>query len=623
MTLLELRERGRRRAEQLWIRMWRRLPLGAQLRTRVEALIPKSVAPSPYSQPPDEFERPPPRARFSLARADERAIGWRPFEAAPLPTTLPTIVALHFSPQSDDWTNVARARPQLEGHAQPRLPAFGYYDPADPSMLARQASCARAYGISVFAFVVGAGPRRAADAYLATPALTLPFCLVWTKETDDDAFVALLRRAIADARYWKLRDRLVVIASSTPTAKQVAAWRTAGALFVVVRADTLPPHCDALLSSALSESTPVPSLPELLNPAFRGLVSDYRTRSPHALPAGALPLVELGHDDEPTRPGFGTMEAHAAPRIFADKLAAVIARTKEPIFVDAFNDWAHGAVLEPDARLGHAYLASLRTSLAPRAPAALPCVVLHAYYVELLEEIALALRASGLRVRLIVTTPVEREAAVRQRLAELGLAAEVEAHENRGRDILPFLRVANRLVDEGVELVLKLHTKSSGHRLDGARWRAELIGRLLDHDRATKIVDAFARDPRLGCVAPEGHYLPLSAYWGWNEDNVRYLCTRLGIAAPDIARDYFPAGSMFWIRAAALRPLLDAHLGEWEFPAEGGYVDGTMAHAVERALGLTVQGAGLVTRTAAAVCGIAFDDETGYAYAEATGPDIR
>jgi lipopolysaccharide biosynthesis protein len=76
---------------------------------------------------------------------------------------------------------------------------------------------------------------------------------------------------------------------------------------------------------------------------------------------------------------------------------------------------------------------------------------------------------------------------------------------------------------------------------------------------------------------------------------------------------------MFWARLAALRPLLDAHLGEWEFPAEGGYVDGTIAHAIERALGLAVQGARMKTRTAASVCGLPFDDDALFAYADPTG----
>jgi len=182
--------------------------------------------------------------------------------------------------------------------------------------------------------------------------------------------------------------------------------------------------------------------------------------------------------------------------------------------------------------------------------------------------------------------------------------------------------VANRLLDEGFDIVLKLHTKHSSHRTDGDTWRAQLIGRLVEPSRAGTIVEAFRRDPELGCVAPEGHVLPLGVYWGWNEETVRYLCVRMGIADPDVRNDRFAAGSMFWMRLEALRPLLDAHLGEWEFEPEGGYVDGTMAHGVERALSLAVVGSGFRLETAARVCGVSHEDDSAYPFAPASHPEL-
>ena len=129
------------------------------------------------------------------------------------------------------------------------------------------------------------------------------------------------------------------------------------------------------------------------------------------------------------------------------------------MFVNAWNEWAEGAVLEPDQRLGHAWLQATRSALqraagAGRVRPARPCVVVHAWDADAFDEILSMLGQSGIDARLVVTTSPEREASVRARLDARGMAAEIEVRDNRGRDILPFLHVANRLLDEGEDVVL-------------------------------------------------------------------------------------------------------------------------------------------------------------------------
>jgi lipopolysaccharide biosynthesis protein len=107
-----------------------------------------------------------------------------------------------------------------------------------------------------------------------------------------------------------------------------------------------------------------------------------------------------------------------------------------------------------------------------------------------------------------------------------------------------------------------------------------------------EIFEAFKRSNDLALVAPEGHILSMDTYWGSNADSVRYLCRRMGVAGPDVGCSFFPAGSMFFVRLDALRPLLDAHIGEHEFEGESGQVDGTLAHAIERIFGVLANHAG-------------------------------
>ena len=627
----------------------------AGLQWRLQALIDGPNAGPGKSAPPGMTSaRPPRRALVALARADEPAIGFKLCSAAPVDRALATrIVARFVTPTPETQRQISRARPQFEGHAQPRLPSI-FNLCLTPATLRQQAELAWQYGIDAFAFDLDADDQRPQPAlmYCQLGDLALSYCAV-LKSADlrlhANGLVARLQPLLADPRYLRADDRPVLlvedIAGDSVAASELALWRDLaqrhglGALFMVVRrpaggddpiacgfdATLTPPPDIKTLPSIEHRQTPV-------NPDFAGDVHDWRALAPAPeASAATLAMVLSGADDEPLHPQCGRVGAHASPRAYGDwlcrslvQMASAGTPTRSLVVVDSWNDWPRGAVLEPDTRLGHAYLDATRRARAAasrllsgasgvRQPR--PCAVVHVYYLELVDEIATALLAAGNDWRVVVTTQACHAEEVAARLAARGITAEVEVHENRGRDILPFLRVANRLLDEGVEVVLKLHTKQSLHMADGAAWRAELVGRLVGPDRARQIVEAFESDPTLGCVAPEGHVLRLAEFWGANEDTVRHLCVRMGAPDPEPAHDEFVAGSMCWVRLSALRPLLDAHLGEWEFAAEQGHIDGTMAHAVERTLALAVKHAGFKTTTAADLCGAAFLGGAEYAFA--------
>lgn len=574
-----------------------------------------------------------------------------------------------------EWHNVTRALPQFEGHAQPRLPAeLGFYDLRLSTVMHKQMQLARDYGIGAFCsyFYWFAGKtllEAPLQQWLADPSLDLPLCLCWGNENwsrrwdgraddiligqqhsaeDDIAFIEHVARYLTDPRYLRVDGKpllLVYRPSLLPDAKATASrWRDwcrkhgIGELQLayVQSFDRVDPRAigfDAAVEFPPNNTTldPITARQRLINTGYSGSVFDWRELAQASMTQREpgyprYPGVNPAWDNEPRRNGRGRVFTHASPRGYRDWLRHAIAMARrrfasQPlVFINAWNEWAEGAVLEPDTRLGHAWLQATRDALAP-APVAdtRPCAVIHIWYPELLDELVDALRASGIAWRVIITTATEREIRVRERAATLGLDATIEVFENRGRDILPFLHVANRLLDEGVTTVLKLHGKRSTHRRDGDSWRSELLGKLLAPERATRIVAAFHDDPTLGLVHAEGHLQPLHYFWGANESNVDYLTRRLGIAAAQVDRDHFIAGSMFWLRPAALRPLLDAHLDTGGFDAEAGQLDGTLAHAVERMFCLSAGACGFHTSAIPTLLGLADAPSAPYPYARRSG----
>ncbi|WP_434982651.1 glycoside hydrolase family 99-like domain-containing protein [Xanthomonas arboricola] len=552
-----------------------------------------------------------------------------------------------------EWRNVSRALAQFEGHQQPRLPAdLGFYDLRTLQVMREQARLAQEYGLGAFCFYFY---WFAGKTLLEMPiaqrhedtSITLPFCLCWANEkwarrwdgrgddilidqahsADDDlAFIAHIATYLRNPTYLRVDGRpllLVYRPHLLPDPAQTAArWRKwcrengVGEIHLAYvqgfeRPDPRDIGFDAAVEFPPNMSTPasVTARQRLLNPEFNGEVLDWRelARDMEQRPLREYTLypgVNPGWDNEPRRSGKGRIYLHASPRRYRDWLSRTLRHrlasappAHRMVFINAWNEWAEGAVLEPDARLGHAWLEATRQALtrAPdvvtesRSPSA--CVVLHAWYLDVLNEMLDAIAECGTPLRIIVTTDLTKVIEVNQCIQQRGIQAEVEGFENRGRDILPFLHVANRLLDEGVQLVLKLHTKKSTHRDDGNAWRNEMLAALLMPQRVDAIVDAFSTDPLIGLMAPDGHLLPVTDFIGGNADALDYLAVRTGTDAPD-ATSLFASGSMFWARLEALRPLLDAHLHPSEFESEQGQIDGTLAHAIERFVGLAVTSSG-------------------------------
>lgn len=598
----------------------------------------------------------------------------------PLPATLVAfyLPQFHTIPENDawwgkgftEWRNVTRALPQFEGHYQPKLPGdLGFYDLRNVEVMHEQARLAREYGISAFCFYFyWFGGKTLLETplrnWLNDKTIDLKFCLCWANEKwtrtwdgrgdeilidqqhspdDDIAFIAHVAEYMRDPRYLQVDGKPVlvvyrpgVMADMASTSKRWRSWCSANGIGDIhlsyVQSFEKPDPKDIGADSAIEfppnafSASPVSQSQRLLNSSYNGSVLDWRDVAGQAAAKERYPLIPCVNpswDNEARRPGKGRTYLHASPQAYRDWLASTIAEplagidSHSLVFINAWNEWAEGAVLEPSAYYGHAWLDATRGALQrsksgkktakPVNP--LPCAVVHAWHPELLPEILALLRESGLPWRIIITTAPEREVSVRAILQRMDRNdIEVVVLENRGRDILPFLKLAHRLEREGCDVVLKLHTKKSTHRRDGDAWRKDLIEKLASPRSASVLHAAFLSDDTLGLVAPAGHLLPLSFYWGANEANVVHLATRMGLPPPAPDSETFAAGSMFWVRLRALRPLLDANLGDQDFEREEGQVDGTFAHAIERMFAFASRGAGLRVITSAELCGSEGDD---------------
>jgi len=144
-----------------------------------------------------------------------------------------------------------------------------------------------------------------------------------------------------------------------------------------------------------------------------------------------------------------------------------------------------------------------------------------------------------------------------------------------------------RLTGEGYAYLLKVHTKKSNHRQDGDVWRNDLYGKLLNETSMLKAMESFNNDGDFGLIGPAGHIVSMSFYWGSNADTVEYLARRLGQAPESIQPLSFIAGTMFFARVDALTPLLNLAINGEDFEPEAGQVDGTLAHALERAIAIS------------------------------------
>ena len=219
----------------------------------------------------------------------------------------------------------------------------------------------------------------------------------------------------------------------------------------------------------------------------------------------------------------------------------------------------------------------------------------HIFYADLAAEFRDALSNIPAPLDIVVSTdnPDKRASIVNVFKGWHNGNVDVRLVPNRGRDIAPKLMAYLDLYED-YDVVLFLHSKRGNRFLDGEPWRRYLFQTLVGSTSIVEsVLEAFRSDPLLGVVMAQ-HWGPVRKWVHWESNFfiAQRLAKRMSInLSPAHVLD-FPSGSMFWLRPAALRPLLDLDLQIEDFPEETGQWDETLAHAIERLFLFVCEAAG-------------------------------
>jgi GT2 family glycosyltransferase len=321
-----------------------------------------------------------------------------------------------------EWTNVVKARPSYEGHYQPHLPAdLGFYDLRAEEALRRQAALAARYGIEGFCvYYYNFGSHRVLGAPLDVvrdhPDIAFRWCLCWANENwtkhwdggtrevlleqryDADTLAAIIGDAVShasDPRYLRVDGKpLFLVYRPLQLPEPLAFAATCRAAFVaagfpgvqLVYVESMeavdkklrpvdlgfdacvefPPH---------GRAVPAETTATIVKPDWSGYRYDYPQTvlafcKRESVPYLRYPAVFPSWDNTPRQPMLGTSFDGATPEAFRvyveekiEEARRFLMGEERLLFVNAWNEWAEGAHLEPDTGFGHRWLEALRDAM--------------------------------------------------------------------------------------------------------------------------------------------------------------------------------------------------------------------------------------------------------------------
>jgi rhamnosyltransferase len=219
---------------------------------------------------------------------------------------------------------------------------------------------------------------------------------------------------------------------------------------------------------------------------------------------------------------------------------------------------------------------------------------LHVFYLDVFEKYIECFDNYSIDFDLFITTDtLDKKAQIASYLQGHKTDAKIKeiiVCENRGRDIIPWLSIEEKL--STYDIAGHFHTKKSVFAKEwiGITWQKELLDLLVCPINA--IIEAFNANRNIGIIIPDiPHHLhinaPLSFY---KEKPMQVIMDTLwekmkckkDIDFSELVTVIMPVGDMFWYRPAALRPLFKLQLSANDVPPEPLPINDTILHSIER-----------------------------------------
>jgi lipopolysaccharide biosynthesis protein len=214
----------------------------------------------------------------------------------------------------------------------------------------------------------------------------------------------------------------------------------------------------------------------------------------------------------------------------------------------------------------------------------------HVFYKEFATEIISALESISKVSKVYISTPSEEiKEQLDSFLSTSGYQFDVRVTPNTGRNFGPLL------VEFSKELLLEksfihVHSKKSLHSPEFAEdWLSRNTKLLLTESGIQRIRGLTQSYPQIGLAFVDASDLLYGTNFRWGRSITmahEFFAKRQGFEEIKwYGKLSFPAGGMFWVKTEAIRPLLEIDWSYEMFPLEGGQMDGTLQHAIERIIG--------------------------------------